>query len=73
VLYGFLFLVPPGLCIMRHAVVTTSSVPLHNVPRGDIPCFEALCVLNGQLCFYSFCGTRPGEVLSIIIVHCEHG
>lgn len=76
-LCGFLFLVPPGLCIMRHAAVTTSSVSPDNVLHGDIPCFHALCAVNGQLCCYSFCGARAGDVPSsvpsITIIHCEHG
>lgn len=76
-LYGFLFLVPSALCIMRHVVVTTSSVSPHIVLYGDIRCFQALCAVNGQLCFYSFRGIRAGDVpssmLSIMIVHCEHG
>jgi hypothetical protein len=77
VLYGFVFLVPAGFRIMRQAVVTTSPVSPHNVLQGDIRCFEALCAVNRQQCLYSFGAIRTGDVpssvLSITIIHCEHG
>jgi hypothetical protein len=63
-----------GFRVMWHAVVTTHPVSPHNVLRGDIRCFEALCAVNRELCCYSFggigTGDVPSSVLSIMIIHC---